>query len=233
MNIVSFLCPRLDHPRWDNRYFDLLDVLQFSCDRLKLRHVVLTDDPNLNRKLKRPLDTFLVHQAPRPLMQATNYCQYRWITSGNWMDADTLLVGADCIMLKDPKEAFAGVGDMGFTIRYDGGKHPINTGCIVIRESARNEAGAFFYAVARDTETHWCADQEALHRALMPMPESVGTYWRSGMPVTFLPMDHFNIRPLDPDDASMLAAPMLHFRGKWDRKWVMIEWAKRHLGYPG
>jgi hypothetical protein len=229
MNIVSFLCPRRDDRRWDNRYFELLDALQWSCDRLGLRHVCLTDDPKLNDHCAAPVELFAA-KAPRSLMKACNWLQHRWITQGDWLGMDTLFVGADTLMIDDPLKLFGGDYDMAVTIRFDI-ESRVNTGAMLVREAARPEAGALFERMVAITREVWCGDQEAVGLSLLPLPDAYGTHKRHGLRVAFLPMEGYNARPMTVDEA-MPGYALLHFRGRWDRKGVMIPWAQRWLGYP-
>lgn len=97
MNIVSFLAPRRDHPRWTDTYFDLLDILDRSCRRLGLRHVVMTDDADLPTEAEK-----FVIDLPESLMRAATTAHWAWIANGDWRDHDTCFVGVDCIVLKNP-----------------------------------------------------------------------------------------------------------------------------------
>src|SRR3954467_8300611 len=156
MNIVSFLAPRRDHSRWDDIYFDLLEILDRSCRRLGLRHVVLTDDPTLlhGELFCRPL--------PADLMQAATTAHFQWLAQGDWRDDDTCFVGVDCIALQDPTSALRGKFDMAVTYRNAQSRYPINTGLMYISENARERARALYKRIADRTGTTWCDDQRAI-----------------------------------------------------------------------
>jgi len=221
VNIVSFLAPRRDHPRWNDIYFDLLEILDRSCRHLGLRHVVLTDDPTL------PHGELFYRPLPADLMQAATQAHFEWLAQGNWHNDDTCLVGVDCIVLQDPASALCGKFDMAVTYRDARARYPINTGMIYISANARERARALFKRVADRTGTTWCDDQRAIQAELAPMPDGHGVYERAMMRVGFLPMFLFNERPdgLSP----MPGRIMLHFRGKIERKKQMVEWAAKWL----
>lgn len=223
MNIVSFLAPRRDHGRWNDYYFDLVAILDRSCRRLGLRHVVLTDDPNLPTAAEK-----FVAKLPDNLMKAVTTVQWEWLARGDWQGMDTCLVGVDCIVLQDPTPHLAGRHDLGVTYRGPDAKYPINTGLIHIEIAARDRAEPLFRRVMEITGKNWCADQKAIQEALAPLPKKRGIYDRAGMKVEFLPMDLFNGQPETAHDP-MRNWVMLHFRGKELRKQKMIEWADRWL----
>lgn len=221
MNIVSFLAPRRDHPRWDDIYFELLEILDRSCCKIGLRHVVLTDDPTL------PYGELFCRPLPADLMQAATWAHYKWLSKGDWRDDDTCFVGVDCIALADPGPALRGRFDMAVTYRDARSRYPINTGLIYISANARERARALFRRVAARTGTTWCDDQRAIQAELDPMPDKHGVYERAMMKVGFVPMRLLNERPngLSP----MPGRIMLHFRGRVERKRQMVEWAAKWL----
>lgn len=221
MNIVSFLAPRRDHPRWNDIYFDLLEILDRSCRRLGLRHVVLTDDPDMPTQAEK-----FVVDLPDSLMQAATTAHWKWLDRGDWGDGDTCFVGADCVVLADPTPHLAG-HDMAVTYRDKASRYPINTGLMYVSANARERARALYKRIADRTGTTWCDDQRAIQAELDPMPDKHGVYDRAMMRVGFIPMNLFNERP-----QAMQRMPgriMLHFRGRLDRKQQMVEWAAKWL----
>jgi hypothetical protein len=85
--VASFYAPRPEHPRWRD-YLPSLALLQRSCDRLGLRHVIIGDAP---------VDGFDVFETtlPRDLMPAILKGQADAI---EFFKDDLLLVGADCVV---------------------------------------------------------------------------------------------------------------------------------------
>jgi hypothetical protein len=225
MNIVSFLAPRPEHPRWMD-YLPHLAVLQRSCDRLDLRHVVITDDPSL------PHERFECAM-PRDLMPAVIAGQLAWLRDGDWRNDGTCFVGADCLFLQDPTPYLAGIFDMAVTYRGPHSRYPINTGLVYVSGAARERVAAMFAGMLKRVGKTWCDDQRAIQTALSPLPNECGVYSRAGMAkVGFLPMGPFNSRPASVED-SMAGRVMLHFRGKADMKALMLGWARRHLPDAG
>lgn len=217
MNIVSLYVPREGiEPRWRD-YVPFLKVLQKSCDLLRLRHVVLTDDLSL------PFETFTAKKVPINLMHATTYLQWKWCERGDWDDDDTLFVGADCLILKGP-EAWAGDYDLAVTSR-PGEPYQINTGAVMAREAARDKITELFADVHRFCGKFWCADQASVERALGPIPADHRIVERRGLRVNFLPMKGWNQQPRD---LSPIDAAVAHFKGK-TRKDLILPWAKAVL----
>lgn len=223
MNIVSFLAPRRDHGRWTDTYFDLLAILDRSCKRLGLRHVVMTDNPALPTEAEK-----FVVDLPESLMKAATTAHWKWLLYGDWREDDTCFVGVDCIVLKDPTPYLAERHDMGVTYRGPRSKYPINTGLMHITAGARSRAEALYRTVMETTGDKWCADQRALQEALAPLPATTGIVERAGMMVEFMPMRLFNEQP-GSIYQPMTDRVMLHFRGKADRKQYMVDWAAKWL----
>lgn len=222
MNIVSFLAPRRDHGRWNPIYFDLLEVLDRSCRKLGLRHVVLTDDPGLKS------GELFCRELPVPLMMAATRAQLAWVAGGDWRGEDTCFVGADCLMLQDPGKHLAGKFEVAVTYRGPAARYPINNGLVYIAGGARWRALPLFEEIAAKTGEIWCDDQRAIAEALGPLPARFGTYARAGLDrVGFVPMRPFNERPRGLE--AMPRAVMLHFRGKIERKQQMLDWARQWL----
>ncbi|MGE0724813.1 MAG: hypothetical protein AB7O45_10580 [Alphaproteobacteria bacterium] len=236
MNVVSFYVPRPENPRWFD-YVPLLQGLQWSCDRLGLRHVVLTDDPRLGWRKPHGMETF---HAPLPdnLMHAVTRIQAAWLRTGDWRGQDTLFVGADCVIATDPAAAFAAATpgqdwDLSVTPRYDRVSPSIQLGAVVIRLAARDRVSTMFDAMARRCGPRWCDDQVEFHAQVEPIPPEVpAVVERRGLRIAFLPMEGFNARP-ETVDEPMAGVPVIHFRGKGERKNMMLPWMRRHLGLPG
>lgn len=84
-------------------YFTLLGILDRSCKRVGLRHVVLTDPETVaHPSWPAGVEHHAFEGLPRPLMQCTTEIQARYLESGP--GHDVLFVGADCIMLADPSK---------------------------------------------------------------------------------------------------------------------------------
>ncbi len=214
-----------EHPEAEARnYPGMLEVLQRSCDRLDLRHFVLTDRLTANSSLWPATLEPLVFDLPKPLMQAATEAQASYLETRP--DTDTLFCGADCIFLGDPTRFYPRTGDLCVTYRTAKDRYPINTGAQFIRQTSLDVVAPIFRRVADRCGTIWCDDQRALVAELEPMPPTIGTYKRAGAIVRFLPMKRFNTLPRSVDDPCTNSC-MLHFRGK-GRKKFFFDWAARH-----
>lgn len=209
-------------------YPAMLRILQRSCDRLGLRHVVLTDRATRfgeaglwpRRDDDLPIEGRLF-DLPVPLMKAVTSAQAQWLYEIEAREEATLFVGADCIMLRQPTEPPG--CHLAVTYRNPTARYPINTGAVFARPHKR--VRGIFKTIATICGETWCDDQRAIRNVLDPMPATYGNYGRAGLQVAFRPMHPFNVLPRDLDDRCE-GAQMVHFRGK-ARKQFLFDWAKR------
>lgn len=218
MIVASFFAPRPEHPRWRD-YLPSLWLLQASCDRAGLRHVILGDAP---------VDGFEVLQVPglpRDLMGACLAAQRHGIGA---LDDDLLLVGADCVVVQDAEKPIAAGADLTVTLG-DFWDCRMNTGTIWIRRGAREAVAALWARAIDGMGTAWGDDQLALAAQVAPLPMTVPTIAeRSGLTIQYLDVDPWNLAPDRPDhDCSH--AKVLHFRG--NRKLWAATWCQRFLGW--
>jgi hypothetical protein len=218
MNIVSFWTPRHDHPFYQD-YMPYLNVLRASCEKFGHQHIVITDDENLP-------DAF-VAALPESLMKAIIRGQLAYLNSGLAQE-DTVFVGADCVLARDPAEVF----DMPFDVAFTTGHFSdciLNTGAIYVRGGvdARPIWAKAFAAMGEE----WGDDQKALAAVVDPI--EVATNVRAsnksvcGLSVLFLPVDPYNLAPEYPDD-DCTRGVILHFRGP--RKAWMVDYCAKWLG---
>lgn len=196
-----------------------LALLQRSCDRLALTHLVISDVD---------LDGFATFRTPlcRDLMPAFLEGQ---AAAMERLDDDLLLVGADCVIARHPREGFSGA-DVAVTIG-DFWDCPLNTGAIWVRRHARKQVAAMWRQARETMGEAWGDDQIAIASNFQPLPHFSQVPMqaeRSGLNVAFLPVDPWNLAPADrKDDCSH--AVVLHFRG--NRKDWAPEWCERFLGF--
>jgi len=199
--VASFFAPRFD--KWDGCDYDaLLRILDASCYSLGLRHVVISDS-------ERPGLETAIFNLPANLMLALLDGQRQFLaaTSG-----PVLLVGADCIVTRDPRPYLA--GDMTITIGPFA-DCPMNTGAIWCADGRRC-APVWADALARNP-VEWGQDQTALYAAVRA----------SGLDVREVRAEQHNWAPEHVGDAAGMPT-VAHFRGP--RKAWMAQWAKRHVG---
>jgi hypothetical protein len=216
--VASFFAPRPEHPRWRD-YLPSLRLLQASCDRLGLQHVVLGDTR---------LEGFdvLTSPLPRDLMPAFLEAQRHGIET---LDDDILLVGADCVIGRDPSAPFAAAS---LTVTLgDFWDCRMNTGAIWVRRDAREAAAELWTRALDGMGLAWGDDQLALADQVGPLPN----LWRLptiedrlGLSVQFLPVDPWNLAP-DNEAHDCSHGVVLHFRG--NRKEWSGRWCRRFLGF--
>lgn len=228
---------REEHPEAEARnYPGMLRVLQRSCDRFGMRHIVLTDvETHRSPQWPTGIQAFACRDVPRPLMRACTELQARYLETQHHLSRmgasakdDVLFVGADCIFVGDPLRFYPPAPDLCVTYRDRNSKYPINTGAQLIRRRSIGPIGELYRRVADRCGTVWCDDQRAIQAELEPMPPVHGVFERAGLNVAFLPMARFNVVPTSVEDPCH-GALMLHFRGK-ARKQFFFDWAERH-GY--
>lgn len=226
LTVASFWAHRpKEHPKAAD-YPAMLTVLQRSCERLGFLHVVLTDRKTVDSGLW-PLGTEAwIAPLPLPLMQACTEAQARYLECRP--DGDTLFVGADSILLTDPRPHLPADADLYVTSRRPNERlDAINTGFQFIRQSAAAKVAALYRRVADRCGEEWRDDQRALVAELDPVPLPPAIEERAGLRVAFLPMRRFNHSPLWRGDLCKDAV-LLHFRGR-QRKKLMFDWAKKHI----
>jgi hypothetical protein len=212
------MAPRPDHPLYQD-YTPYLNVLRASCEKFGHRHIVITDDENIP-------DAF-VAALPESLMKAIIRGQLAYLNSGLAQE-DTVFVGADCVLARDPTEVF----DMPFDVAFTTGHFSdciLNTGAIYVRGGvdARPIWAKAFAAMGEE----WGDDQKALAAVVDPI--DVATNVRAsnrsvcGLSVLFLPVDPYNLAPEYPDD-DCTRGVILHFRGP--RKAWMVDYCAKWLG---
>jgi len=226
--IVSFWVLRPEeHPEAEDRdYPRMLQILQRSCDRLGLRHIVLTDfDTAASDNWPEGIQSWST-ELPLPLMQAATEAHAQYLGQSR-TTTDTVFVGADCIMIDDPSRRYPMEPDLCVTSRPPTSRlDAINNGAMLVRRRAIDSAAALYRRVADRCGTAWCDDQKALVAELSPVPHRPRTVQRAGLMVGFLPMTPFNQAPRWAGDPCT-GAVMLHFSGH-RRKRMLFAWAKHH-----
>jgi uncharacterized Rossmann fold enzyme len=219
MHIVSFMAPRRDHPFYQD-YSPFLNILRASCEKFGHRHIVITDDASVGRD-----DDAFVTPLPDNLMRAILAGQLAYLQSALAKE-DTVLLGADCALARDPAEVFKQEFDIAFTT----GPFTdciLNTGAIYIRGGS---GVAYIWERALGSmrlDAEWGDDQKALAAVVHPTLEPSVTVGNGGPIIRFLPVDPFNLAPEYPGD-DCTRGTVLHFRGP--RKDWMMDYCADWLG---
>lgn len=206
IHVVSFYCPRPEHPFFQD-YRPFLNLLRLSCERHGCTHRVLTDDAMLE-------DAYLV-DVPRSLMPAFLAAQHQWLADPANAETPTLLVGADCVLTRDPA-CFDRGGDVVVTVDDRFTDCRINMGAVYVPCPAA-VAHVWADALARCGD-EWGDDQRSFRDALEAA---------DGLRIVELPCDDYNRAPDNPGHDCTDAA-VLHFRGP--RKGWMQDYCRTHLG---
>lgn len=227
LTVASFYVHRPDHPRHgESDFAGMLKVLDASCKRLGVRHVVLTDHKSVSR-LPDGI-RFMSTTLPEELMQATTKAHSDFLTMASREElpaaSDVLFVGADSILLRHPNRFVPGDCDMAFTYRPGHKLYPINNGFMWVSARARVGAARFFRTVAERCGPTWGDDQRTIAGMLDPLPQFHGEIERDGMKIRLLPMRRFNDVPAGPNDRCP-GVCLLHFRSR-RHKPKFFPWAK-------
>ncbi len=201
MIVASIFAPRYE--QWPGCDYDaLLQLLDVSCRRLGLRHVVISD-------ATRPGLETAVFDLPQDLMPMLLDGQRQFLAA---TPGPVLLVGADCLLTADPRPVLS--GDLTITI----GPFldcAMNTGAIWCADGP-TAAPVWQSALDRRPDA-WGDDQRALYAAVLA----------SGLVVTDVRCEDHNWAPDDAFDTAGMPT-VVHFRGP--RKSWMADWARRHMG---
>lgn len=230
LTVASFWVHRpIEHPNAFD-YPVLLCILQASCDRLGIRHVVLTDHATLASDRWPAGIEGWASDLPQPLMQATTSAQANFLATGP--ETDVLFCGADCVLLANPMKRLPIEPALCLSYRHPNANYPVNNGFMLARRHSMAKVAALYRRIADRCGAKWCDDQRSIRAELEPMPPACGTYERAGMSIAFVPMRRFNHLPKTVDDPAT-GTTMLHFRGKQHatgqhRKDLMVAWAKLH-----
>lgn len=208
MKVASFFAPRYE--KWPGCDYDaLLLLLDASCRRLGLEHVVISD-------AERPAPLLTARfELPENLMAAILDGQRQLLAA---TPGPVLLVGADCLVTRDPRPF--GVGcDMAITIGPFS-DCPMNTGAIWCADGPT--CAPIWQAALDRKPVEWGDDQRALYAA-------IGNEGRAGhgLSVRRLRCEDANWAPNDVADPAGMPT-VVHFRGR--RKAFMADWARRHMG---
>ncbi len=202
LTVASFYAPRYE--KWPGCDYDrLLMLLDTSCRRFGLRHIVISDQPR-----PAPLGT-AVFDLPENLMQAILDGQRQFLAAAK---GPVLLVGADCLLARDPGPFLEWL----LTITVGPFSDcEMNTGAIWCVDGPR--CAPLWQAALDLKPVEWGDDQRALYAALRA----------SGVPITTVRCEDHNWAPESVDDEAGMPT-VVHFRGR--RKAWMADWASKHLG---
>jgi len=229
--IVSYYSPR--PAEFGDRAFaydEPIALIDASCTRLGLRHILLTEKGNEDKiPHVDPARVFAIDGTQSlKLMQATVAGQMAYLRHVGTGEGGVIMTGVDCMWMKDPSPVFdGGDWDVSVTIGpYSPGG--LNNGLVALAPN-RGDAAARFYELAwHNCPEDWPGDQQAIRAIVYPFAPIGKIADRHGVKVRYLDMDTHNLPPACPDDPAIPGAYMLHHKGA--RKEFMGAVAEQWLG---
>jgi hypothetical protein len=210
--VLSFYAYRED--KWGVNYHDCLSVLQDSCDRLGLRHMVISD------RQQAGFETFIT-DLPENLMRALIEGQRN---ARRDLDGPLMFIGADSVVSRLPGADFDGC-DLAVTV-FPFGDSCLNNGLIY----SKDKRGLVLWEKALENNPkEWGDDQLSIKWALEPVPSQVdrpGDEQRLGLTVRWFSCVTHNWAPENVGDHAGMPL-IVHFRGM--RKPWMRPWYERHV----
>lgn len=208
-------------------YIAMLKILDASCARLGLDHVVLTDAATSPEVEDAGLRAFFA-DLPDSLMKATTEIQARWLESPYSKGVDSVFVGADCIVRREFRGALPAC-DFAIVFMKGHKRWRLNNGFMFVPDKSRERMAPIFRLIADDTGERMCDDMLAIERALSPMPKEYGVHRRRQVDVAFLAVNEWNrgfeIDVADPAEDAFI----MHFMGDWrGGKKRFFDWAAKH-----
>lgn len=226
LEVVTVWAPRPQHEKWreGNVYLELLSLQRQTCQRQQHRHVVVTDTELSGYETIRA-------ELPEPLLHAIISGQIAFLEQ--WDDAQpVVLLDIDCLVVRDLNKAFDGTWDVGLTIR-EHPTQPIQNGAMYFAPGARKAGLKMLRRTLELCEHWWGSDQEALAKAVAPVPRIRRIEERFGARFCFLPCEYYNRSAKHgvphPEDRGKRF--IFHFKG--EAKQHAARAASRHFLLPG
>ena len=231
--IVSYYSPRpAEYGDRAHAYDEPIGILEASCTRLGLRHILLTEKGNEDAIPHVPPSRVVALDGTQDLklMRAIVAGQLAYLQAMGTGEGGTIFVGVDCLFLKDPSPVFdGGDWDVAVTVGpYSPGA--LNNGAVFLAPGKNAEATRFYDLAFANCPDEWPGDQTAILRVCSPLRRPGAVEDRHGVKVRYLSMDDWNLPPASLDDPGIPGATMLHFKGA--RKEFMAAAAEQWIGMP-
>ncbi len=140
---------------------------------------------------------------------------------------------ADCLITREPSDAFDGNFDLGLTWRKDP-NCIINNGAMYVSAGSKARVLQFFRYALSICEDHWGGDQEAISITALPAPTMNNEQgMRHGALVRFLSMRIYNCIPEREGVVHKSPGPIVvHFKGEHRKAWMRAYASKFVFGIP-
>lgn len=209
--VVTVYTPRPEHLKFRD-YLTGMALERDTAQHFGCRHVVVSD-------VELPSFEVLHVELSQSLMRAQLAGQIAYLEQ--WDDSHhVLLVDADCLIHRDPAEAFTGF-DLGLTWR-DNPACMINNGAMYVAAGSKARVLPFFRHALTLCKDHWGGDQEAISQTAAPVPKRNGKRGvRQGAVVEFLSMRTHNCTPNREGARHYPPIPfVVHFKGEDRKGWM-------------
>lgn len=187
IEIVTVWAPRPNHPKFID-YMPLLDLQRRSVERVGHRHVVVCE-----KSFDGGYDCLEVGPLPESLMHAILAAQLKYVEQ--WDDSHPMvLLDIDCMVMRALDYLFEEPFDILLTYRANP-VSPIQNGAMYFNAGAKAAALKLFDRAYALCESHWGGDQEAISKAVAPVPEQDINEERFGACIAFRSTKKYNWSP--------------------------------------
>lgn len=186
IEIVTVWAPRPAHPKFID-YMPLLDLQRRSVERVKHRHRVVCETQLAG------YDCLEVGALPESLMHAILAAQLKYVEQ--WDDSHpVVMLDIDCMVMRPLDDIFEEPFDILLTYRANEAS-PIQNGAMYFNAGAKQAALRFLDSAYALCKEHWGGDQEAISKAVAPVPDQDMNEERFGACIAFRSTKKYNWSP--------------------------------------
>lgn len=188
LEVVTVWAPRPENEKFSDVYKKLLKLQLFSVNRVGHTHVVVTDDPKgVSEKHHRVITASMQASLMFAILEGQLAYVEQWDGSHPFV-----LLDIDCLVARKLEGIFTGAFDIMLTNRNNP-VAPIQNGAMYFDKGCKLGAIKFLRRALQLCEHHWGGDQEAIAKAMAPVPDGhVGIERRFGVRVKFSSPELYN-----------------------------------------
>ncbi len=217
VQVVTVYAPRPNHDHWRD-YLPLLRAQRDSAHRVGHDHLVVTDTDlgsefdQMHTELSQELMPAMIEGVIARLIAPCN--------------SHLALVDIDCLIAQNLLPIYSDRFDLGLTHRLNEAA-PINNGAMYVNRWGVPLALPIFENALSMCKLHWGGDQEAISKAVAPVPAFDCIKLRGDCRVAFLNMKRFAAVPKHYLSQHGVESYIIHFKGE-TKDW-MLPYAAAYL----